>query len=568
MLEYTERCNLQCVLLFSPVIIFFDLTKKKYFLEVLDISFSAESDRDAVTTVLKTLKNSTNTFKYETMYSDKMIHTVYRNSDNEKIDSEILILSHLKEYLSFVTQKPIDELVFSNIIDSLIDKGLIIPSIIHGDGNTIIRAYKCGEVYALNKEHFRLFTYALCQYLKGIEHVRLQKTEFEKLCVLFFREAIHGGILKYGESKGEIDEYSICYSKFGPRVSTSKPIYSADETSTLASKLLNLNYIEIQEMLIESTTLIDDESANDIKKVDSSKKIAYYHVNEVTKDEIDNIEWTDTADSFAKKYKLLYKTIFDSKNGEILFDEVRNMHIRNYIEFLVMLSIGLSKKEQLLSLLAEIYLVDSVEVSGSIYRVLIQYNRIYDGLISGMWKYMCYKQEIHPLRKVHDKLSSDDKTEPLSVFISDIVNSNRDIDKNEHIEPMIDETGKLIFSIAYSIWFMSKKYHVSYKIRGEFLDFPNHKQREFYYKELKDLRKSIEEQISLNDVSQDLETLLHLKTNAEQIIKKYNIEISSGKRHDKSKDLTTQSTNIVINGDVATLNSFEKGGTQKNEYNN
>lgn len=66
MLEYTERCNLQCVLLFSPVIIFFNLTKKKYFLEVLDISFSAESDRDAVTTVLKTLKNSTNTFKYET----------------------------------------------------------------------------------------------------------------------------------------------------------------------------------------------------------------------------------------------------------------------------------------------------------------------------------------------------------------------------------------------------------------------------------------------------------------------------------------------------------------------
>lgn len=504
---------------------------------------------------------------FDFLYSDNMRYTNYKNSDNEKIDSELLILSKLKKYISFVTKKPIDELVFSDIIDSLIDKGLIIPSIIHGSNNTIIRAYKCGEVYALNKEHFRLFTYALCQYLIGIGHSRLQKTEFEKLCVLFFREAIHGGILKYGESKGEIDEYSICYSKFGPRVSTSKPIYSANETSTLATKLLNLNHIEVEDVIIETPDLIDDEGANDVKRVENAKQIAFYQVNEITKDEINNNEWTDVADSFAKKYKIIYKNIFNSENGEILFDEVRNMHMRNYIEFLVMLSIGLSKKEQLLSLLAEIYLVDSVEIYGDIHQILFQYNRIFDGLISGMWKYMCYKQEIHPLKKVLDNLSNDDKTETLGVLISDIINSNRDIDKNEYIEPMIDEAGKLIFSIAYSIWFMSKKYNVTYKIRGQVLDLPTQKQREFYYKELKELRKSIEEQISVSDKAQDIQTLLHLKTDATQIINKYNTEISEGKR--QNKNVKTEKTTVVIQDcHIEYLNHFEKGAKQKNEYNN
>ena len=504
------------------------------------------------------------TFDY--LYSDKMHYTTFSNSENEKIDTELLILSELKKYIVDLTNKPIDELVFSNVIDSLIDKGLIIPSIVHGFNNTIIRAYKCGEVYALNKEHFRLFAYTLCQYLKGINHTKLQKTEFEKLCVLFFRAAIQGGILKYGESKGEIDEYSICYSKFGPRVSTSKPIYSANETSTLASKLLNLNHIEVQDVILQSSDLPDGESSNDIKKVDSFRQITYYHVKEITKDDIANAEWTDVADSFAKKHKLIYKAMFNEEDGEILFDEVRNMHMRNYIEFLVMLSIGLSKKEQLLSLLAEIYLVDSVEINGTIHQILFQYNRIFDGLISGMWKYMCYKQETHPLKKVQEKLDCDESTEHLSVFITDIISSNRDIDKNEHINPMIDEAGKLIFSIAYSIWFMCKKYHVTYHIRGEVLDLATRKPREFYYKNLKDLRKSIEEQISISSMEQDLQTLTNLKTNATQIIERYNIEISDGRRQKKKN--ASSSAGSTINGDVQTINYFEQGAEQHNGYNN
>lgn len=509
-------------------------------------------------------KNEYLNLTFDFLYSEKMYYTTFSNSENEKIDTELLILSELKKYIEDITNKPIDELVFSNVIDSLIDKGLIIPSIVHGCNNTIIRAYKCGEVYALNKEHFRLFAYTLCQYIKGINHTKLQKTEFEKLCVLFFREAIQGGILKYGESKGEIDEYSICYSKFGPRVSTSKPIYSANETSTLASKLLNLNHIEVQDVVLESTDLPDGEISNDIRKVNSFRQISYYHVNQITKDDISNAEWTDVADSFAKKYKLIYKAMFNSEDGEILFDEVRNMHMRNYIEFLVMLSIGLSKKEQLLSLLAEIYLVDSVEISGPIHQILFQYNRIFDGLISGMWKYMCYKQDTHPLKKVQEKLDCDENTEHLSVFISDIISSNRDIDKNEHIKPMIDEVGKLIFSIVYSVWFMCKKYHITYRVRGDILDLPTHKSREFYYKDLKDLRKSIEEQICSSSMEQDILTLTNLKENATKIIDRYNIEISDGRRQ---KNTTSTGLTINVTGDVENLNTFEQGAEQHNGYN-
>ncbi len=546
-----------------------DFVFSKNILELINhkklfFSFSSISSEIYFDNEFKKNEYLNHTFNF--LYSDNMYYTTYSNSEDEVIDTELLILSELKKYIVGITNKPVDELVFSNIIDSLIDKGLIIPSIVHGCNNTIIRAYKCGEVYALNKEHFRLFAYTLCQYIKGINHTRLQKTEFEKLCVLFFREAIQGGILNYSESKGEIDEYSICYSKFGPRVSTSKPIYNANETSTLASKLLNLNHIEFQDVIIESSDLPDDESSNDIRKVDNFRQIAYYRVNKITKEDIANMEWTDVADSFAKKYKLIYKAMFNSENGEILFDEVRNMHMRNYIEFLVMLSIGLSKKEQLLSLLAEIYLVDSVEIKGSIYQILFQYNRIFDGLISGMWKYMCYQQETHPLKKVQEKLDSDENTEHLSVFITDIISSNRDIDKNEHIKPMIDEVGKLIFSIAYSVWFMCKKYHVAYRIRGELLDLPKHKSREFYYINLKDLRKSIEEQISTSSIAQDLQTLTNLKANASQIIERYNVEISDGRRQKKKS--ATSSTGTTINGDVQNVNYFEQGAEQYNGYNN
>lgn len=495
---------------------------------------------------------------FDFLYSDNMDHTQYYDSKNKCITSELLIISHLKEYMSMRLRTEVDELMFSNVIDVLIDKGIIIPSIIHGENSTIIRAYKCGEVYALNKEHFRLFTYALSEYLKYIKHDKLQKTEFEKLCVLFFREAVHKGILSYGESKGEEDEYSICYSKFGPRVSTSKPIYSADETSTLASRLLNLNMLDT--ITHESSETKAEEETDDGKQSESFNQISYYIPAKINEDEIKHQNWRDVAQTFARRYELIYDSLFNENNGIYIFDTVRNMYIRNYIELLTMLAIGTSRKNQLLSLLAELYLLDSIETNTDIGSILFQCNRILDGLISGMWKYMCYSQSEHPLKKIREKLSADKALKHINIFLGDAMNVEQDTDKNEHIELLIHEAGKLIFSIVYSIWFMSKKYNIICSIRGECVDIPEQRKREFYFRGMADLRKYIKDQIKDSDRVNDIKQMESLKKSAEEIISKYTLEISNGKRQNKSE------TDRAYYEHVDNLTIFAQGGQQKNEY--
>jgi|GEM_PF-3578039 len=451
---------------------------------------------------------------YDFLYTeDKMRYHNYKDSDNVKIETDLLVLANLKRYIEDNTKGVFDSLLFSNNIDILIDKGLIIPSIVHGyyNGNcsTIIRAYKCGEVYSLNEKHFKLFTYALCEYLKGIKHDRLQKTEFEKLCVLFFREAVKN-VLKRSEKDSDEEQYSICYSKFGPRVSTSKPIYSADENSTLAAKLITLNYIS------------DEDS--------------YRILKEVTKEDIGNQDWELIAQTFSDRYEYLYENLFNEDGEEILFDEVRDMHMRTYIEFLIMLSIGLNKTDQLLSLLAEIYLVDSIEVTGNIKQTLKDYCRITDGLVSGMWKYMCYMQPIHPLNKVYSNLRANKDTKNISTYISQIFILNPDIDQNKYIFPMIGEVGRLIFSIVYYIWFMCEKYKIPFTMRGELVDLSKTKTREFYYRDLADLRKIIAEQVNSITPEQALQTLQHMKLDAKRLLERYNVEIAKGTKHQKKDE--------------------------------
>jgi hypothetical protein len=216
------------------------------------------------------------------------------------------------------------------------------------------------------------------------------------------------------------------------------------------------------------------------------------------------------------------------------------MYIRTYIEFLTMLSIGASKKNQLLSLLAEIYLYDSVVINGiGISNVLCKYVTVIDGLISGMWKYMCYDQERqqkkHPMKRLCENLSKDKKSRFLGSQINNIFEFDNDADKNEHITPLIEAVGKLIFSMVYSLWFMFKKYHISYIENGEPVDLEKKHKREFYYKELEDLRKTIDTQVQTNTMTQDMQTLRGFQSDAKKFINRYNTEINKGKRQMKKE---------------------------------
>jgi hypothetical protein len=480
---------------------------------------------------------------FDFLYSDKMIHSNYYDSRDKPIKDKLLVLSELEKHLKWIreqeeyTESKFNTLAFSIVIDILIDAGLIIPTIVHEKFNeAIIRAYKFGEVYALNENHFKLFTYALIKYLNGINRTirdKLPRTEFEKLCVLFFRDAVSKNILKFSEASGNEDEYRICLSKFGPRVSTSKPEYAASEISTLATKLL-CEYIETDDVIIEQQKQGDTEG----KQSRCFKVRKYYKINNEIK--INNKQWEEIADNFAKKYKIIYNKLFTADNEGILFEDVRNMYMRSYTEFLVLLSIGSSRKEQLLSLLAELYLLNSIETNNGITNILMQFCRILDGLISGMWKYMCYAQPKHPIQKLCENLEAKDENEQfLGVYIREIFITSRDVDKNECIEQLIDEAGKLIFSIAFSIWFMLKKYNFRYTRNDEYVDLEKDFQREFFYRDLKDIRKTIEDQTALSTSEQDQQVLIGYKLEAKKLIGRYETDIATGKKQPKKRKEST-----------------------------
>lgn len=102
------------------------------------------------------------------------------------ITDDVIVLYELKKYMSKYIEN-FNAFAFSNVIDIFIDRGILVPSIVHGDNETIVRAYKCGEIYRLTTEHFKLFAYMLGHYSKRIDRP-LYKIEFEKLCVLFFKK--------------------------------------------------------------------------------------------------------------------------------------------------------------------------------------------------------------------------------------------------------------------------------------------------------------------------------------------------------------------------------------------
>lgn len=133
-------------------------------------------------------------------------------------------------------------------------------------------------------------------------------------------------------------------------------------------------------------------------------------------------------------------------------------------------------------------------------------------------------------------------------------------EQDRHIELLIHEAGKLIFSIVYSIWFMSKKYNIICSIRGECVDIPEQRKREFYFRGMADLRKYIKDQIKDSDRVNDIKQMESLKKSAEEIISKYTLEISNGKRQNKSE------TDRAYYEHVDNLTIFAQGGQQKNEY--
>jgi len=451
------------------------------------------------------LQNEYISLAYDFLHSERKIETEYKDAYGKKIsektEAPLLILSELKDFIASKTEtNDIDTLMFSNVIDVFIDRGLIIPSIVHFE-NTIVRGYKCGEVYHIGVEHFSLFAFVLNQY-SGFISRDLWKTEVEKLCVLFFREAAKQGIISYGEDTGGQDEYSISCSKFGPRVSTGKPNYRASEDSVLVSKLFGLNYIK--------------PAGRNIGILGGKIEPNYQIVHESLLKPHEP-DWHRKATVFASKYSELQKA----------YEKVRKhsgYHLNSYIELLTMLSISLNRRDQLLSLLAEVYLFTTVRTNDpDIKNILQDCNRILDGITSGMWKYMCYSSKKHPLEKLLNELLKDETTRSIGVNVGEIIEANPNIDKNPKIEELINSSGNLIFDIAYVVHFLCEKYKVKCAI-----DYENYNKREFYEYSMKLKRKDFEEGLRKSTQDDDLILLQNMHQRAKQLLKDYDKNIQNG----------------------------------------
>jgi nucleoside phosphorylase len=521
---------------------------------------------------------------YDFLYSNNMKRPEYCDYEGKPTIEKplkLLILSALEENITTHTNAELNSLIFSSIIDVLIDLGVLIPTIVHHRyNNTIIRAYKGGEVFALNEEHFKLFTYTLYKYLESLSQDILGKVEFEKLCVMFFRTAIDKKILGASEKSDMDDEYSICYSKFGPRVSTSRRKYEAPESTSLAYKLLKITHIDYDKIEIGKIKS-NAENADSITPNDESPQQIEYNLETkytIKLNEIDGIDrhWSIVAENFANKFSKIYRHLFDNTGNQIIFEEVRDMHIYSYTELLTLMAIGLDKKEQLLSLLAEVHLFNEKKIVGNIEYILIKHHEIFDGIVSGMWKYMCYAQQykettkrsepMHPIEKLIEKLRSknDDISDYVKNDIQEFIYLNRDIDLNQHIEPLMHTAGKLIYSVAYAIWFMSNKYGVYQSISSKRLNLEVDRKREFFFegiskeKEIRSLRKTIEDQVNSNTREQNISFLNGLKADSKRILEDYHNKIAEGSKQEiRSIPLKKQNNidNIFL---FVTANEHEK----------
>lgn len=350
----------------------------------------------------------------------------YVNSSGKKIEDIVVTYQYL--YDVFQEKCTTDFQIVSSIIDVLIDRGMIVPSIVHFD-NKIVRAYKLGEYSKLTRTQIKSFAAMLYNYQQLIDS-NLGKIEFEKLCVLFFTQGI---FQKYFDQQTEYEEdcYSVCYSLYGPRMSDGDKAYKVDSDSALI------------------TDFLEDEV---VKKENNTYAISPVYFDD--DNDKDNIDLKNFSQTFALQYSKLRK-LFDvvkekeaenRKQGNT--QTLWNQYVHTYSQYLTLRSIGNSKKNQFLSLCAELYQIllidDSYLEFGTDNKR--KFNKIVSGINSGLWKYYCYKNDALNItnRNIFDK----DQNVAAIIASSNIPVRE---DRNPALEKVMDEAGELLFYTAFFI---------------------------------------------------------------------------------------------------------------------
>lgn len=309
------------------------------------------------------------------------------------------------------------EILASCAIDVFIDKGMMVPTIVHSD-SAIIRAYKMGEYSKLTRSQIESFAAMLFQYQEMIKS-SLGKTEFEKLCVLFFNSAISKSVFPQ-QASFENDCYSICYSLFGPRVSTSNNSYNVSSDSVLIT-----NFCEKKNG--ESLVVYKDG------KYTISPIVATPNMRQF-------------VTGFAYQYASVRK-VFGSKEKHTTKSTSWNMYVHTYIQYLTLRAIGNNKKNQYLSLCAELYQLtrlgddlfspDSVNFKA--------YEWALKGINSGLWKHWCYRNN------AFDKTTQQIFKKSPEVGAILFLDPEPVYDLKDDWDTLIDNAGILLYKAAFFI---------------------------------------------------------------------------------------------------------------------
>ena len=341
------------------------------------------------------------------------INDIFFDSNNLVIEERIITHDYLKKNLECYNDA---ELLASSVIDVFIDRGMMVPTIVHSEFG-IIRAYKMGEYSKLTRSQIESFAAMLYQYQEMI-NCELGKTELEKLCVLYFNTAINRGIFPQ-QAHYEDDCYSICYSLFGPRVSTSNTLYNANSDSVLITDFCQKKG--------EESIVTYRNGKYTINPYYASGRMAHFVVG------------------FAHPYSSVYK-MFNSKT-EQTSSEKWNMYVHTYVQYLTLRAIGNNKRNQYLSLCAELYQLSKLK--DDFFELKSKDSKesewILKGINSGLWKYWCYKNDA--LNKT-SLLIFEKNPDVGSWLLSDV---EPPFDETEGWDILIEDAARLLYRSAFLI---------------------------------------------------------------------------------------------------------------------
>ena len=409
--------------------------------------------------------------------------TCFLNSREEYITENVISVPIIRNYIS-ETCEIYEERTLSNIIDIFIDRGIFVPTVVHTEQNSVLRAYKGGEIASITIREMEMFALSLATYMNSCKKEYLDKIEYEKLCVLFFRAGtryrIFPDVSKDTFFSTDQDAYEISYAKFGARVSgaTGKR-YAAGE-----KKLLVDDMIEAELLSLKS---IPDETGRYRDK---------YVVHE-RDGEINDFEREAFISSSAASFSALFNC-FQSclRKRPPRMDEIFYL-VPTFNKFLTLISIGDNDQERILSLAAEIYLFVSIKTEGlDLIDIIKKLKSKFDGFSSGVWKYRCFKYN-----KLIPQIFHEMSKRNSNVLNSYLEYVTRKVDLNTDITYFISEIGDYLVSMTYTMYKIAKKLKVS--ITDDLSDF-----RYIYCednKEILDLiNKRYDSDIKEEDIKRDI----------------------------------------------------------------